>query len=444
LFGTNLQVNEQITHRSIMIKRNIAPPYQEIKGINIPPPRLVHLGNGLPVYLIEGGDQGILKIDLFFNAGSKYQSRTLTAFSVNNMIQEGTNRHSSTEIANILDFHGSYLQLNVDKDMASVGLLSLTKHIDQTLPLLEEMIKRPIFPVDELSSFLQRHRQQYIVENSKVKNMARLLFMEKIYGAKHPYGLRAEMEDFERLDRDSLSDFHTLHYHGHNAYAILSGKADDTALKLFDRYFGNESWINNKALMPQLPSPLGTTGEHVVEKAGSVQSAIRVGRLLFNRNHPDYNGLMVLNCLLGGYFGSRLMKNIREDKGYTYGISSLLVSLQDSGFWVIVSEVGASVTRPALEEIYREMHRLRDETVEEEELSRVKSYMLGELLRGFDGPFAQADNLANVLDNSLDMTYYENLAIEIQHLSAEQIQELAKKYLDPRDFITIIAGKPDN
>ncbi|HRH66403.1 MAG TPA: insulinase family protein, partial [Bacteroidia bacterium] len=192
------------------------------------------------------------------------------------------------------------------------------------------------------------------------------------------------------------------------------------------------------------PAPeLSYTGgqKQFIEKEGAVQSAIRIGRRLFNRNHPDYPGMAVLNTVLGGYFGSRLMSNIREDKGYTYGIGSALVSMKQEGYFFISTEVGADVTVPALTEIYKEIDLLKTELVEEEELAMVRNYMRGTFLKGIENAFHLADRFRSLHLHGLGYDYYQKYLEKVRTIQPDEIKALANKYLDSGAFYELVVGR---
>jgi len=171
-----------------------------------------------------------------------------------------------------------------------------------------------------------------------------------------------------------------------------------------------------------------------------LQSAIRIGAPSINKRHEDYQGLKVLNVILGGYFGSRLMKNIREEKGYTYGINSSVVSLNLTGLISISTEVSNKFTRCAIDEIYKEIRRLQSEPVDKEELSVVRNYMLGELVRMFDGPFASAESFRSAWEYGLDNSYYKRFADRIQSIEPDELKALAQKYYNTDDLYEVTAG----
>ena len=178
-----------------------------------------------------------------------------------------------------------------------------------------------------------------------------------------------------------------------------------------------------------------------VEKEGAVQNAIRIGKRLINRTNPDYPKLTVLNTILGGYFGSRLMTNIREEKGYTYGIGSGLVSLSQGGYFFITTDVGAAVYEDAVKEIYHEIVKLQEELIPENELSLVRNYLLGSFQRSIDGPFALAERFKSILLSGLGYNYFENYLTVIKNITSEELKTLAQTYLLTSEMTEVIVGK---
>ena len=179
----------------------------------------------------------------------------------------------------------------------------------------------------------------------------------------------------------------------------------------------------------------------VIEKKGAVQNAIRMGKRVFNRNHPDYPKMTILNTILGGYFGSRLMSNIREDKGYTYGIGSGLVSLQLDGYFYIATEVGADVCQAAINEINKELTVLCETEVGSDELNLVKNYLFGAFQRSIDGPFALADRFKTLLLSGLSFDYYYKYLETVKNVSGKELLEMAQRHLPPSQMTLITVGK---
>lgn len=426
----------------IRLNRSIVPDIKKIERFNIIEASKHLLDNGVPVYVINNGDQELIKIDIIFPAGNWYQSAPLVAFAANNQISEGSLSKSASEIANLMDYYGAYTNFSVDKDNASVGILILKKYLDQVLPLFHEVITQPAFKESELEIFRNKHKQIFEIEQNKVKNLARVKLSQMIFGNNHPYGYMVQKDDFDHLTSSRLSDFYYSNYLLCNAKIVLAGKITGSDIQLINKYFGQTLVLSN----PPVQNNFNIVPENgriaFVEKPDAVQSAIRIGKVFVNKQHPDYTGLTLLNVIFGGYFGSRLMKNIREEKGYTYGISSLLVSFIRSGYMVITTEVGTNVTYEAVDEIYKELKTLRTERVPEEELERVKNYMLGETVRMFDGPFSQADSLIGILDYNLDYDYYYNFIDQINRITSDDILQLAQKHLQQEDFYQVVVGAP--
>lgn len=426
----------------ISLNRTLPPKFKNIEKINIIKAETHTLGNNIALYLINAGAQDIVKIDFIFNAGHWFQERPLVSSITCAMFNEGTSKLTSAQIAEKLDFHGAHLLVGADKDKGNVSLVTLNKFLPQTIEIAEDVIKNSIFPQKEFETYINKKKQSFTVENTKVKTLAKRKFEQIVFGERHPYGMQANIEDYDSLTISHLKNFHSGYYSSGNCKIIVSGKINDTVLKQIETFFGGADWQKNfKAGERSFKTETSSEKLNLVAKDDAVQSALRIGKSLFNRNHPDYIGMQVLNTVLGGYFGSRLMSNIREDKGYTYGIGSAMASYLNAGYFAVVSEVGADVCRAAVKEIYFEIKRLREELIPEDELTLVKSYILGDLLRSFDGPFALAESLKSVLDYGLDYTYYDRLVATVKNITADELIALANKYFQEESLIEVIAGK---
>ncbi|HTL81791.1 MAG TPA: pitrilysin family protein [Bacteroidia bacterium] len=347
------------------LNRNLSPEFHTVDSVHLIQPETQKLSNGTPVHLINSGDQEVVRIDFIFHAGTRYQPRTLVASSVNDTIDEGTKTRNAESIAEELDFYGAFIESEVNQDCATFTLFSLNKHLASTLPIVEDILVNATFPQEEFEIFRSNKKQQFIVDSDKVSTLARRRFSELIFGENHAYGRSAKLEDFDTLQRESLVDFHKEFYSLKNCSIVVSGRITDVVFAGLEKQFGK--YKEGKTASNKL-SAAERAKERIqlVEKKGAIQSAIRMGRALFNKTHPDYMKMLVLNTAFGGYFGSRLMANIREDKGYTYGIGSGLVSMLDGGYFVISTEVGVDVTSAALKEIYFEIERMQNDLIPEE------------------------------------------------------------------------------
>jgi len=229
------------------------------------------------------------------------------------------------------------------------------------------------------------------------------------------------------------------YYNPAHCSIIICGPVNDKTIQTIEKHLG-DNWSSQTANPMNAIELKQGIGTFFVPKEGSLQSAIRMGRLVMPRKHPDYFGFLVLNTLFGGYFGSRLMSNIREDKGYTYGIHSQVTPYKYGSSWVIATEVGAAVTRQTLQEIKHEMRRLQEEIVENEELELVKNYLHGTYLRALDGVFNQSERFRGILDSELGMQYFYNSLQAVQKMDANRLQQLAQQYLKPDEMLTVVVG----
>ncbi len=424
------------------LNRKITPEYHQIKEIPIIRAEKHHLSNNVPLYTINAGSLDIIKIEFIFKAGSWFEPIPLVSSATNAMLNEGTTNRTSEQISETFDYYGAFFHLNVDKDTASIVLFTLKKYLSETLTVIEDIIKNSIFPEKEFEVYINKLKQHFIIEKNKVKTLARDKFLESLFGKDHPYGSEISLENFDQVTTDQLIDFYKKFYYAKNCQIIVAGKIDSNLINIFEKYFGENDWKGNGSFFDRpIPVTSPKQGEYYVNKDKAIQSAIHIGKVLFNKLHPDYPGMLVLNTILGGYFGSRLMKNIREEKGYTYGISSLIISLHHSGYLTIVSEVGADVYKKAIREIYKEIKILREKPVPYDELTLVKNYLLGELLRMFDGPFALADSFRSILEYELNYDFYMKTIETIKNISPEEIITLARKYLNEGSFTQVVAGK---
>lgn len=265
-----------------------------------------------------------------------------------------------------------------------------------------------------------------------------------IYGKNHPYSNVYSINEFEKLSLTDIKEFYKNYYTPGNCHIIIAGKVGEDVVSQVEELFGTKKWVlQTKPNLHSYKIKESTEKTAFICKDDAVQSTIRIGRKLITKTHPDYSGMQLLNLILGGYFGSRLMQNIREDKGYTYGINSILISHLKEGHFTIVTEVGATVCKDAVQEIFKEIQRLREELVSEEELTLVINYISGEMLRNLDSPFALSDSLKGNLPFGLDNTYYLQFIKELKVISAERIMELANKYLKVEDLYLIISGSKE-
>lgn len=396
------------------------------------------LANGVPLYALSSDDFEVLRISFVFRAGSAVQQVPFSASAAANLLSEGTRDRTAHEIAEELDYYGSWFDVSIDRDYAYVSFASLSKFVPQTLRIAEQILLHPVFPEQELRTYCAKRRQQLEIDRTKVDVEAREAFARALFGPRHPYGISSPTADYDRLTRADVERFYRRFYTAENCFVVCSGRigsAEQAAIAALAEQFPHGE-PEQKIVFPA-PE---TVHEALVEHPGAVQSSLRIGRLLFPRSHPDFTGIQVVATALGGYFGSRLMQNLREEHGYTYGVVAAMVNFERAGYFAIAAQVGAGVTQQALAACYAEIERLRTEPMAEEELSLVKNMMAGEMMRILDGPFGIADvTIENILCGTDNSVIDEDLR-QIRAMTPADVQRLARKYLAREDLVTAVAG----
>lgn len=425
-----------------ILNRKQAPVYKTIDKIEIPEPQTYTLKNGLPIYYINDGTQDVLRIELCFTAGYGHEGQKMQANAAFNLLNAGTATRSSMQIAEDMDFYGAYLELSPEKEHSYITLYSLNKYLKNVLPVFADVLSGAVYPVKELDTFRQNAIQKLHVNDKKVGNRASRKFSQVLFGENNPFGYAETAEDLEALTTDVLVDFYNNYIKNGSVSIIVAGKVGANELAAIDDFIGGLPF--KEAPIPPIqdttPQP-DSQLTHRVNMDGTVQCAIRIGKMMVNKPHADYQALKILNTLLGGYFGSRLMSNIREDKGYTYGIGSWVVSRRTMGYFAVSTEVGADVYQQALEEIYKEIDLVRTELIEEDELEVVRNYKMGSLMKGFDGPFSRADKLRGLVNYGLTTAYYDGYINKILTIKPAELQDAAQRYLQPNSFYEVVAGK---
>jgi predicted Zn-dependent peptidase len=421
--------------------RSKQPRLKKIQAPELPEPTKGVLNNGLVYYVFKNKLQDVVKIDVLFRAGSVYQNKKLVASTTAKMLKEGTKSMTASKIAERLDHFGAYLETSSNNDRAVLTLFSLKKNVRFLLPLLAATIYEPVFGQQEFNIINTQQKQEFLVNSLKPKHITNRVFIELVFGPDNPYGRTANEADFDALRRDDLIEFHQDFFLNNKPVVIFSGHVDQTIEKQFIELFSSHWLTASDKAFPDPPRDQFATGIHWVDKPGSLQSAFKMGVLTINRFHADYPALLMLNTVLGGYFGSRLMSNIREDKGYTYGINSSLAAYEQACVLSISSEVGREVTSAALAEVQHEINKLRTTPIPEHELSLVRNYLSGNYLRNLEGPLTLADNFRPLIFSALGMNYYKNILNSFQQLTSEELKTTALKYLDPEKMVTVVTGE---
>lgn len=425
------------------LNRQIPPPICPLSDIHVTYPESQRLKNGIPLHVIRAGMEDVVRFDLLIGAGQWHQTQALQAMFTNRMLREGTSSLTSQQIAEKLDYYGAMMELSSSVNCGFITLYSLNKYFPQTIELVADMLMNPTFPEKEMEVVVEVNKQRFLINSTRVEMMGRKRLNRALFGEAHPLGRYAEVEDYDRLSPEVLKSFYHQHYHSGNSSIYLSGKITPEIIQSVERALGDVPWGKvSHASSFQSITPQPEAGKRFfVEKEDALQSSIKLGGFVMDRLHPDFLKVRVMVTLLGGYFGSRLMSNIREDKGYTYGIGAGIVTYPGVSVLAISTEAANEYVEAVITEVYKEMDRLCNDRVPQTELDMVKNYMLGDWCRSYEGPFSLSDAWIYVETGGLDKEFFVRSIDAIQSITCEEVQALAQKYLCKENLIEVIAGK---
>ena len=369
-------------------------------------PQEYRLSGGQPLYAYRGASTDLVKLDLMHEAGSAYQPQRLCAAAANNLYTAATRRMTSEQVAEMLDFRGIIVEPGADVLQCTTTFYFLRRYADELLPLVDQCLREPAFAEEDFEVYRHRRRQELMAGARKGSAVARRLFYEALYGPEHPLGSHAEAADAGALDIAAVRRFFAERYRVGNMGVALAGQVDDRLVEAIDALWGGEP----REAMARIGS-LSPTAEAAPQRLfmpveGAVQGSLRIGRVLpIGWDHPDYAPLVILTALLGGYFGSRLMTNIREEKGFTYGIYARTQIYRDSIVFYITSDVAQGTSDAAVDEALGELRRLCD--------------MLG---------------------TGVEEAFTDRLAEALRTATPGSLRDLARRYLDPGDMTVCVAG----
>ena len=410
-------------------------------NVQLPKSKNYTLSNGVEVFTIDMGGEDTLMLNWVFYAGNWYEKRKMSASATNYLLKNGTTRLTAFGVNEHFEYYGAYLNRNCYSETAELTLHCLNKHVNELVPVVAEIITDSVFPEEELLIYKQNSQQRLKVSLQKCEFVAGQLIDAQLFGEDHPYGKYSRLEDYEALQREELLDFYKSYYQHGRCVIFAAGKLPSDLIEQLEQYFGKlplRSHRAKDAFVSHALTPSTEKKQHLIIDPQGVQTAIRIARPFPNRHHPDFHKAMVLNNVFGGFFGSRLMANIREEKGFTYGIYSYLMNHVEHSGWMISTEAGRDVSEATVSEIYKEMNRIREELISDEELMVTRNYMIGTILGDLDGPCQVAARWKNLILNDLDETYFYNGIDTIKTVTSQELQQIADKYMKTEEFYELL------
>jgi zinc protease len=419
-----------------MLDRKVAPPFVKSSSFNLITPEEKKLTNGAHLFLVPGGSQDVLKIELVFQSGKWFEEQLGAAYFTAQMLSKGTKQKSSFEIAQLFDQYGAHLEVSPGLDFVSISLYTVTKNLRPVLDLLMEILSSPSFPENEFRQTQAVFIQNLRVNNEKTSHVASKLFRKNLFGENHPYGSELEEKNVSALHTNDLQKHFAALYNSPKVF--VSGKLDGTSEALMLDAF--EQLQEHRAHDARHHPGHSKSRHQHVKKEDSVQSSVRMGKRSLVRTDPDYVPVLFVSHILGGYFGSRLMKNIREEKGLTYGISASINGLKHDSYLVIGADVNKENVTLTFDEIRKELKNLRTTAVSSDELETTRNHFIGSLQAEITTPFAHAEKLKTIALFNLRHDHYQQMINRIEEIRPADILAISERYLHEDDFYEVAVG----
>lgn len=419
-----------------MLNRSIAPIFHSTNPITLPKVDITNFRSDIQLFSLSNSNLDVFRLEIVFKAGSYFGQKFGLSYFTSKLMPLGTTKRNAQQIAESFERLGGFLEVGQNQERLIVTLHGLTKYFGAYLTDLYDLIFLPSFPLDELEIQKKIASQSYLVSMEKTAVEANKIFREGLFGTEHSFGKTLQPSEIDFISVEELIGFHEKNIQHSNFNIFLTGNISKQEIDVLEGVFGHEVSVTS-GLSIQSPKVLALF-EQIIDKPDSVQSSIRIGRRMFNRHHPDFFKFLVFNTIFGGFFGSRLMKNIREEKGLTYGISSSMVPLADGGFWSIGADVKKENVPMALEEIQKEMDVLKLSPVTNNELNLVKNYIKGSVLSSTNTVFDVMDKHKAIVHEQLPVDFYDTMFNKIEAISVLDVQEMANMYMV--DLSTVVVG----
>jgi zinc protease len=400
------------------------------------------LPNGMRVIYVSKPQLPIVQATLITRGGQSddpAQIQGLGSFTAS-LLDEGAGGRSALEFAAAVEQLGASLQAGVTWDAAQVNLHVLSEEFPEALQLMADMVIRPDFPANEVERVRQERLTNLARGRDEPARIASNAFSALVYGPEHPYGRLTTEESARRADRQTVVDYHRRFYTPAASTLLLVGDVNPSMQPMIERVFGGWTGANPAPTPVAAPRQLDRTRIYLVDKPGAAQSQMLIGHSGAARNTPDYYALEVMNTLLGGSFTSRLSQNLREAHGYTYGASSGFGFRRGAGPFTAGAAVVTAKTDSAVIEFFREIERIRDEPVSAEELEQTKRYLTLGLPQQLETTGQIASSIAELAIYELPLDYYDDYVRQIMAVTAQDVQRVARQYLQPERAAVVVVG----
>jgi predicted Zn-dependent peptidase len=415
------------------------PDIKTIKAFNNLPVHNYQLDEGMNIFGFYNDDVKAVKLDFLFEAGQADQSKTFLAAFTNAMIREGNSNGKSKSAEEILDYYGIFLNQKVTHSWSVFSFYLPIMHLDKLLPVAYEMLFQPVFTEEALQFLKEKTRQRLRQNLQRTDYRAAAYLKSLLWGENNPLGFYPREKALDKLEVQDIKHFYQQHY-PHSCRIGISGYFPKNIKDQINQFFGkiHVTYQNRKIAQPKLLST--SPVEHHITMSNKNQTSLKWGKHIPGPGHSDYFAFKVADTVFGGFFGSRLMRNIREDKAYTYGIYSTIRPTRFGCTHTITTDVGHDYLEDTIHQIEYEAEQLRSDRIGTEELRLVQNYMAGELLSIFDGAFKHASIYRYLIEMDMDFSYYADFLNTIYQLTPDDIRDVANRHLDVKNMHKVTAG----
>lgn len=424
--------------------RTVAPEVFPIGRLTMPGLRTRRLDNGVTLHILDRGEDPVNRISVYLPGGTVEAPAAGLAELAATAILEGTATASGEEIADTLDFNGSWAKGNASAHHHSLVVYSLNSRIDRVLPLIIDLVSAPAFPDHAVAVAREKSARDAELAARRVSHVARRALMELVCGPGSKVGRTPDAADYRAITPEMLRRWHDDTFSTRGMHVFLAGCITPEIERSVERSFGAIPACDGRVGRTDAAiSPSEDKHEIIVERPESLQTAVCCAIPSIGRRHPDYEALRMAVIALGGYFGSRLMLNIREDKGFTYGIGAALEGYRDYSMITVSTECDNGYTPDVLREIRAEIERMKDPaSYTEAEMERLKSFVATNLAAQLDSPFAVADYHVTALVNDCPPDYFDRQQTALASATPATLAATARKYFLTPSLFTTLAGNP--
>ena len=421
------------------VDRSKAPQFSLPTEFALPAPQQFKLGIGSPVFYFPTPGIDAVKLEVMGNSSRSLlpNSQALIPSFTLQMLQEGTATLTAQQLAEFFDYHGAEVYPTLSYTQEGLSLICIKKHLPTILPIFLSLFSEARFPEENLAKRKSQRALSLKLDQEKPSSRAGQLFKKGLFGPNHPFGQEITEAHISEITPALLQAYYRDHL-WKDCSLFLSGDFKTQELEQLLATL-NQLPLKQGAKKEGLPAPTSTP-LLLEDRADAVQSSIRLGAWSIPKHHEDFPALAVFNTLLGGYFGSRLVKNIREDKGHTYGIHSSLVELDQYAYWVIAADVKKAHQEEVFAEIDKEIQILRTVLASSEEIEILKNYLIGQLFTKFSSPFDLIDQFKGVYYAGLDFSYYEKRFDFLKKFTAEDLLAIGNRYFSSPDRVQVRVG----